>query len=226
MPHKAAVVEQVDRLGPVGARLGVVNTISWAPNAPGELVGESTDGAGFIDALRGDDGEDPRGQSCVVLGAGGAARAVTLALGDAGAASVAVAARRAEEAKSCAELVPAVARAISPDAESLGEAFAGATLVVNATPVGMLPGDGLPFDIRPEWIGPGHFVADLIYSPAATPLVGAARRAGARSTNGLGMLIHQAARQFELWTGRPAPLEEMSAAALAALGHRERHPGL
>jgi shikimate dehydrogenase len=226
MPHKAAVVEHLDRLGPVAARLGVVNTIGWSPNAGGDLVGESTDGAGFIDALHGDDGVDPRGRSCVVLGAGGAARAVTLALGDAGAGSIAIVARRAEEAKSCTELAPSIARAASPDSESLQDACAAATLLVNATPVGMEPGDGLPFAVRPEWISPGHFVADLIYSPATTPLLAAARRAGARSTNGLGMLIHQAARQFEMWTGRPPPLEEMSAAALSALGHRDRHAAL
>jgi shikimate dehydrogenase len=226
MPHKAGVVDQVDRLGPVAARLGVVNTISWAPTAPGELVGDSTDGPGFIDALRGDDGVDLRGQSAVVFGAGGAARAVTLALGDAGAASVAVVARRAEEAKSCAELAPSVARPVGPDAASVEDVVAGATLLVNATPIGMSPGDGLPFDVRPEWISSGHFVADLIYSPATTPMLGAARRAGAGCTNGLGMLIHQAARQFEIWTGRPAPLEEMSAAALAALGHRNREAAL
>lgn len=225
MPHKAAVAGHLDRLGHVAARLGVVNTISWAPSAPGELVGESTDGAGFVDALHGDDGVDPRGQSCVVFGAGGAARAVTLALGDAGAAAVAVVARRAEEAKSCAELAPAVARAVSPEPRALEEAVGSATLLVNATPVGMGRDDGLPFDVAPEWIKRSHFVADLIYYPASTPLLNTARRAGARSTNGLGMLIHQAARQFEIWTGRPAPLEEMSAAALSALGHQERRPG-
>jgi shikimate dehydrogenase len=79
--------------------------------------------------------------------------------------------------------------------------------------------DGMPFGIDPAIIGPGHFVADLVYSPATTPLVVAARERGASVTNGLGMLIHQAARQVETWTGRPAPIEVMSAAALAALSH-------
>jgi shikimate dehydrogenase len=226
MPHKAAVVERVDRLGPVAARLGVANTISWSQTAPGELVGDSTDGPGFIDALHGDDGVDPRGRSCAVFGAGGAARAVTLALADAGAAAVAVVARRAEEAKACAELAPSIARPVGTDAASVEEVVTNATVLVNATPLGMSPGDGLPFDMRPEWISSRHYVADLIYSPATTPMLGAARRAGAGCTNGLGMLIHQAARQFEIWTGRPAPLEEMSAAALGALGHRGRQAAL
>ena len=99
MPHKAAVVGGLDRLGPTAARLGVVNTISWAatPDGP-ELVGDSTDGAGFLDALRGDDGFDPNGRRCLILGAGGAARSVCLAIAEAGAARVRVVARRPDAA--------------------------------------------------------------------------------------------------------------------------------
>ena len=101
----------------------------------------------------------------------------------------------------------------------MAEAVAACDLVVNATPVGMSSGDGLPFDLDPAWLGPRHFVADLVYSPATTPLLSAARSRGATPANGLGMLIHQAARQVETWTGRPPPIEVMSAAALAALAH-------
>ena len=216
MPHKADVVAGLDRLGPTAARLGVVNTISWAGD---ELVGDSTDGPGFIDALRGDDGFDPAGRKCVVLGAGGAGRSVTLALAETGAASVAVVGRRSEAAVSCAGLAGEAGSA--PGLSDLGDVVSGAELIVNATPVGMVPGAGLPFGMEAGWLGSGHFVADLIYAPATTPLLAAARAAGARNANGLGMLIHQAARQVEIWTGRPAPIEVMSAAALAALAHRE-----
>ena len=87
----------------------------------------------------------------------------------------------------------------------------------------MAAGDGLPFDLDPPVLRAGQFVADLIYAPATTPLLGAARSRGAATANGLGMLIHQAARQVAIWTGRPAPLEVMSAAALSALSRR-RHP--
>jgi shikimate dehydrogenase len=201
-----------------------VNTVSRTPTAAGwELEGDSTDGPGFIDALRGDDGFDPAGRQCLVLGAGGAARAVTLALAEAGAAAVEVLARRSDLAERCAELAGQVGTVASPaEAGAVDRAVARAELIVNATPVGMAPGDGLPFNIDPEQLGAGKFVADLIYAPATTPLLGAARQRGAATANGLGMLIHQAARQIAIWTGRPAPIEAMSAAAVSALGHRAR----
>jgi shikimate dehydrogenase len=217
MPHKADVVAGVDRLGSVATRLGVVNTISWARSSDRELVGESTDGAGFIDALKGDEGFDPAGRRCVVLGAGGAGRSVTLALADAGAGSVTVVGRKPDAAQQCAELAGAAGSSAEPG--RLEEAVAAADLLVNATPVGMAAGDGLPFGMKSEWLQSSHFVADLIYAPARTPLVIEARARGAASVNGLGMLIHQAGRQVEVWTGRPAPLEAMSAAALSALSH-------
>ena len=88
----------------------------------------------------------------------------------------------------------------------------------------MQPGDRLPFDLDGDLLQREQFVVDLIYSPAVTPLLAAARARQATTANGLGMLIHQAARQVELWTGRPAPLEAMSAAALAALAHRPVPP--
>jgi shikimate dehydrogenase len=213
MPHKADAAGAVDRLGPVAAALGVVNTVAWSGS---ELLGESTDGAGFLDALA-DDGFDPAGRTCVVLGAGGAARAVTFALGGAGAAAAVVVARDPERAASCASLA---GRAGSPaPPASLRDVLGGADLVVNATPVGM-DGGGLPFDLDAEWIGPSHFVVDLVYAPVTTPLLQAARHRGAARSNGLGMLIHQAARQVQLWTGREPPLDAMSAAALGALAHR------
>jgi shikimate dehydrogenase len=223
MPHKADVTAGLDRLGPVASRLGVVNTVSRFPSPDGdELLGESTDGPGFIDALRGDDGFDPAGRSCVVLGSGGAARAITLALANAGAASISVVGRRPQAVEACAQLAGGAGLAVVGRSEAVSNVVAGADLVVNATPVGMSSGDRLPFDLDPSVLGPTQFVSDLIYAPATTPLLAAARNRGAGSANGLGMLIHQAARQVEIWTGRPAPVEVMSAAALAALGRSRR----
>jgi shikimate dehydrogenase len=217
MPHKGDVVAAVDRLGTVAARLGVVNTVSWVASNRDELMGDSTDGPGFLDALRGDDGFDPYGRRCVVLGAGGAARAVTLALADAGASSVTVVGRRSQAAESCAQLAGSTGAVGAPTTE-LAALIAASDLVVNTTPVGMSSGDGIPFDIDRMAFHANQFVCDLIYSPATTPLLAAARSGGAGVANGLGMLIHQAARQVEIWTGRPAPLEAMSAAAVGALG--------
>ncbi len=236
MPHKSDAARAVDILGPVAARLQVVNTVSWSRTTnDSQLLGESTDGAGFVDALHGDEGFDPAHRHCTVLGTGGAARAVTLALAAAGAASVIVVGRRPDAAAECAALAEAVGRAVpvaragdvSGDVPGDGpgdvaDAVAGADLLVNATPVGMRGETDLPFGIAAEWVKPSQFVADLIYAPATTPLLAAARLAGAQYCNGLGMLIHQAARQVELWTGRPPPLEAMSAAAVGALTHPDR----
>lgn len=221
MPHKAEAARAVDVLGPLAAELQVVNTVSWSRTSnDAVLIGESTDGAGFLDALRGDEGFDPAGRGCTVLGAGGAARAVTLALAGAGAASVSVVARRPTDASDCAALAGHAGRiVVATDADALRHSIEEVDLIVNATPVGLRGEDDLPFRIVQEWLNGSQFVADLIYSPSTTPLLTAARKAGASNSNGLGMLIHQAARQVELWTGRPAPLEAMSAAAVGALTH-------
>ncbi len=224
MPHKADVASAVDRLTPVAARLGVVNTVIVSD---GDLTGDSTDGPGFVDALRADEGWDPDGRDCVVLGAGGAARAVCLALGQSGARSVVVAGRRPDAVSACAALAGRAGRV------GTVEEVAAAELVVNATPVGMRlatigtppPEPALPLDLDPASLGSGQLVADLIYAPTITPLLAAARARGAAAVNGLGMLLHQAGRQVEAWTGHPAPLDAMSAAALAALDQeRVRHP--
>lgn len=229
MPHKADAAAAADHLGPTAARLGVVNTVSWSrTSAESSLTGESTDGSGFLDSLRGDEGFDPGGRTCTVLGTGGAARSVTLALADAGAGRITVVGRRPEATASCAGLAgaaghPCVAAAdpTDPGIEELREAITEAELVVNATPVGMSGEGTLPFGLDASWLRSRPFVADLIYAPATPPLLLAARSAGAPGCNGLGMLIHQAARQFELWTGRPAPLEAMSAAVVASLTHHD-----
>jgi shikimate dehydrogenase len=214
MPHKAAVAAEMDQLSPTASRLGVVNTVIRRGS---ELVGDSTDGDGFLAALRDDEGWDVVGRRCLVLGAGGAARAVILALAEAGAAAVSVVARRPGAASEAVALAGPAGRVASI------EAAGDAELIVNATPVGMTEGGGaeaLPLDLDPAWLGSGQLVVDLIYMPPSTPLLEAARAAGAQVANGLGMLIHQAALQSRLWTGMEPPLEVMSAAAVAALTSR------
>jgi shikimate dehydrogenase len=216
MPHKSDVAKAVDRLTPVARALGAVNTVF---HANGELVGDSTDGEGFVGALRDDEGLDPAGKRFLVIGAGGAARAVVRAVADAGAAEVVVVARRAERGERCAKLAGGRGRTGTIDE------VAGVDVVVNATPVGMGeivpldPSESMPLD--PERLAPGQLVADLVYDPAVTPLVAAARARGVAAVNGLGMLIHQAGLAFHLWTGEDAPLAAMSAGALTALGHRD-----
>jgi shikimate dehydrogenase len=221
MPHKAAVAAAVDRLSPVAATLGSANTVRRRGR---DLIGDNTDGEGLLAALRLDEGWDPARRRCLVLGTGGAARAAVLALGQAGAAEVVVVGRRPEMAEAAAALAGPAGRVAEI------EAVEGVDLVVNATPVGMagvvgMDGEpaapSLPFDVDISRLSSGQLVVDLIYAPPQTPLLDGARRQGARAANGLGMLIHQAALQFRLWTGEDPPLEVMSAAALSALAHRQ-----
>lgn len=209
-PHKDDVARLVDRRSATAERLEAVNTVV---NRAGELVGENTDGQGFVDAVRLDHGFDSAGQRCVVRGSGGAARAIVLALAGAGAAEIVVVPGRAV-AKAAA------AAALAGAAGRVGEAAdaAGAALVVNATTLGMAasPAD-LPLD--PRLLGPGQLVVDIVYP--TTPFVAAARERGASAASGLGMLLHQAAGAFRLWTGQEPSLETMSAAALAALAQAD-----
>lgn len=209
-PHKEAVAAAVDELSAVATRLGAVNTVVRRGE---RLVGESTDGAGFLDAVRAEFGFDPAGRRCLVRGPGGAGRAVILALAGAGAREVVVVpGRSVEKAAAAVALAGGVGRV------GAASEVAGADLVVNATPVGMA-GEGPSAVFDPSALGAGQVVVDLVYP--TTALVEAARAAGARACDGVPMLVHQAAHAFRLWTGVEAPLAAMESAARDAAGaHR------
>jgi shikimate dehydrogenase len=209
MPHKEDAASACDELTPDAAALRSVNTVVAQPD--GRTLGDSTDGPGFLDSLS-DESIAVAGQPVLVLGAGGAARAVILALGRAGA-EVTVAARRPDAAEWAAALVPGARTTAIGAADPSGFA-----VVVNATPLGMSGGDPLP--IQPEALHSGQAVVDLVYHPADTPLLTAARAQGAVAVNGLGMLLHQAAHSFTLWTGDVAPVEAMRVAVRSVLAPR------
>jgi shikimate dehydrogenase len=200
MPYKADAAAACDELSPAAERLGAVNTIVADPEA-GRLAGHTTDGDGLLRALA-DEGVDPAGVRCLVLGAGGAARAIAHALGGVGA-SVTVAARRLEAGREAAALAGgnAVELADAPVEDS--------DVLINATPVGM---HGEPPPIDTTRLRPDQFVYDTVY-PGETPLLAAARERGLACAGGIGMLVHQGALAFRLWTGRDAPLDVMRAAA-------------
>ena len=201
MPHKAAAAAQVDVLTPDAAALGAVNSVRRDGD---RLIGDNTDGGGFVDSLL-EAGVDPAGRRCVVLGAGGAARAVVRSLALAGAAQVTVVNRDPTRG--------AAAAALAGDTGAVGstEDLMSADLLVQATPVGM--GDDLTLAADPALLPAGAVVADLVYHPLVTPLLAAARARGLPTVDGLGMLVHQAARQLQAWTGRDAPIDVMRAAA-------------
>jgi shikimate dehydrogenase len=203
-PHKEAVAEACDRLTDDAATLGAVNCV--VP-VDGELVGHNTDGSGFVASVLAA-GAAVEGARCVVLGAGGAARAISLSLSRSGAAEVVVVNRTVSRAEQAVAPLGRVGRVVEP-AEVAGP-LAAADIVVNATTVGMgSPGpDDLPVDPAP--LHAGQLVVDIVYRPLETPFLAAARRQGAMAVNGVPMLVHQAAVAFELWTGTPAPVEAMS----------------
>ncbi len=207
MPHKTAVAEAVDTLSPQAKKLQAVNCVARQGN---QLVGHNTDGIGFLASLRADADFEPRGKTALVVGAGGAARAVVLALAEAGAAGIGVLNRTPARAQAAADLAPEVARPAAP------REVGGFDLVVNATPVGMAGsgGAGSPRDLPlpVDDLHPGQLLVDLIYEPMETPLLQAARARDVPAIGGLGMLVHQAAAAFEIWTQQPAPVEAMTEA--------------
>lgn len=208
MPHKSEAAERIGSVSDDARRLGAVNTIVVGPEG---LEGHNTDGPGFDRFLRRDAAFDPAGRAALLFGAGGAARACALALARGGLGSLTVAVRDPERGKQLTAMLDDldVRVRVVPLDEAAGVV---ADLVVNATPVGA-EGEALP---APR-LGPDVVVVDLLYHPAATPLLSTARAAGASAFGGLGLLLEQAALSFELWTGQAAPLEAMSAAAIAAL---------
>jgi shikimate dehydrogenase len=202
MPHKAAVASSLDALTPVATLLGAVNCVLRRGD---HLVGDSTDGEGLLLALKRAVDFEPGGARCAVIGAGGAARAVVLALADAGATDVVVVNRTPAHAESAAALAGRAGRVGS------SHEVADADLVVQATPLGMTGSAALPID--PGCLRPGQLVVDLVYAPPLTPFLEAARARRCRIVGGIGMLVHQAALAIERWTGLAAPVEAMWAVA-------------
>jgi shikimate dehydrogenase len=209
MPHKAAVAAAVDELDADAAALDAVNCV-W--RAGERLGGINTDGPGFVASLA-DAGFSPAGRRCVVLGAGGAARAVVLALARSGAAEVSVVNRTAARAEAAAALAGDIGR-VAPV-----EVVEEADLIVNATSVGMGEQDRASgaMPLPGALVAPHHVVADLVVHPLDTTLLRHARSVGATPVDGAGMLVHQAALAFERWTGVPAPVDVMLGAVRQGL---------
>lgn len=213
MPHKEAAAVCADRLSATAELLGAVNCIV---NDGGLLVGHNTDGEGFIRALRHGFDFDPRGRRCVVFGAGGSARAIVLALADSGADEIVVVNRTLGRAERAAALAGDRGEVVAP--EGIGPDIADADLVVNATSVGMGEPSSADVPFDGSLLHEGQLLVDIVYKPLETPLLASARASGATVANGVPMLAHQAAVQFELWTGNEAPIEAMLAAVADRLG--------
>ncbi len=206
-PHKDAVAQTADSVSDAVAALGAANCL--VASADGRVRAENTDGDGFLGGLLEDADTTVREKTVVVLGAGGAARAISVACADAGAAGVLVVNRTVQRAEVCAGLAGSVG-VVAQQAD-----IPSADIVVNATTVGMVPDSAMPCD--PALLHRGQIVVDIVYNPSETVWLAAARASGIRSYNGLSMLVHQAGFAITHWTGQPAPIDAMRSALKARL---------
>jgi shikimate dehydrogenase len=212
MPHKTGAAELIGDLTEDARLLRAVNTIVVRGD---ELEGHNTDAPGFTRFLERDAGFAPAGKTALLFGAGGAARACALALARGGIARLTVVARN--EATTGGIRAIATEVGVPLDVIAPKDARGRFDLVVNATPVGRDPD---PEHVELPDLDERVLVVDLLYDPPVTALQQRAKEAGATAFGGLGHLLEQAALSFELWTGAPAPLEVMSAAAVAVLADR------
>jgi shikimate dehydrogenase len=218
LPHKETIIPFLDDVTKLARTIGAVNTVV---NQDGELIGYNTDGPGFIESLKEDAGFEPKGKKVVVLGAGGASRAVTTMLAEMGAASLIISDLIEDKAKELAEYAGSLSQTkcgwSKTDSLLLKSEIEHADLLVNTTPLGMYPEinkSPLPDKIKlPKEL----LVYDLVYNPAETKLLKTAKAAGCKAVSGLGMLIRQGALSFTVFTGEEAPIETMWSAAQKAL---------
>ena len=230
VPHKQAVIPFLDEVDEWATAAGAVNTIV---NRDGRLTGHNTDGPGFLRALLVETGYSPdssrAGSRALILGAGGAARGILLALARGGVESLVIANRTLERAETLARLakdngVQAQAISLSQDAASqdaLTQAAASAGLIVNCTTVGMSHGpDELGSPLSAAQIPASAIVNDLVYNPMKTPLLEEAATAGATTLGGLHMLVYQGVLSFQMWTGQDAPVDVMLEAATKEMASR------
>lgn len=197
MPHKEAILPLLDEVDATAASCGAVNTVCIRE---GRAIGHNTDGTGFLDSLAGQ-GFHPRGRTVLLLGAGGAAKAVGHALAAAGAGRIIVCARRLERAAVLAAQLPGCGEGIVLAQDAIQQAAAVCGLLVNATPLGMAGSPafaGLDFL---QAMPPHAVVYDLVYHPRRTALLEAAARQGLRTVGGIDLLIRQAVRAFTFFTG-------------------------
>jgi shikimate dehydrogenase len=217
IPHKERVMEHLDEVDRSAALIGAVNTIV---NRDGRLIGHNTDGAAFLASLH-DGGFDLGGKRIVLLGAGGAARAVSFVMAQSGISSLAIFDVIGTKAgKLAADLAPVASCPISAGELTSGGlpvALAEADLLVNASPVGMFPNHEARPPVDPRRLTGGTLVYDLVYNPLRTKLISEAEARGCRVLSGAGMLVYQGALAFELWTGCRAPVETMRQALEEAL---------
>ena len=210
MPHKINVLKHIDELSEAARVIGAVNTVVCRED--GTLFGENTDGKGFVQSLT-DAGIPLAGKAICLLGAGGAARSIGVECALAGAASIAIVNRSSQRGEALAEVILKNTDADARFIPWLGAAPIpeGTDILINATSVGLHPhGDQCP-DVDFDGVRPGMVACDVIFNPVDTPFLTHCSQRGARTIDGLGMLVNQGAINYALWTGRKAPRDVMYA---------------
>ena len=218
IPYKEQVMPLLDRIDLAAKKMGAVNTVV---KEDGLLVGYNTDGRGFLQSIGESWDYYPTGQEVVVLGAGGAARGIVVALATAGATKISVANRnrdRAEKMLHELELPGCEVAVVELVGADLDASLEKASLVVQTSPLGMYPDCGAQPIIDPNRLYPHNLVYDIIFNPAETRFLAGARAVGCRTANGMGMLLWQGALAFELWTKQAAPVEWMRQALRQGCG--------
>ena len=221
IPHKVEVISFLDKVDSLVEKIGAVNTIV---NDDGVLTGYNTDATGFLQALL-ERGVEPKGKNTVILGAGGASRAISFILVERGA-NLVILNRQleldwAEElAQRISQIFDKEVKALVLNEENLAEVLERAEVLVNTTSVGMSPNiEEIPVPAR--LLKPGLVVFDIVYNPIKTRLLREAEAAGIEAIGGLDMLVWQGALAFEKWTGHKAPVELMRREAIKASGHEK-----
>ena len=221
IPHKVAVIPLLDGLDPIAEKIGAVNTVV---NDGGKLIGYNTDATGFLQALL-ERGVEPAGKNIVILGAGGASRAISYILADRGA-RLTILNRRLELdwaidlARRIREELGREVEALELTLGNLSGALSGTDALINATSVGMSP-DNESSPVPAGLLKSGLVVFDIVYNPVRTKLLEEAEEVGARTVGGVDMLVWQGALAFEKWTGRQAPLDLMRAKVIESLEKHE-----
>ncbi len=209
VPHKLLAMEMVDALDESAKAWGAVNTILFKPVAAGgeiRAIGFNTDAEAIVTALREDLKMDLRGAKVLLLGAGGAGRTAALKLASENVAELFLVNRTLDKAEAMAGEIKKQFPSVRV---TTGHPPTAVDLVLNATSLGLKPGDPSPLDEKQFSVRQTRAVYDMIYHPAETALLKAAKAAGCKTANGLGMLLCQGAKAFEIWTGKPAPLDVM-----------------
>jgi shikimate dehydrogenase len=211
IPHKVAVLKYLDETAEDAKLIGAVNTVVRKGD---KLVGENTDGKGFLKSLRDDANVSPKGKKVVILGAGGAARAIAVELALAGAAQITIVNRSRSRAKPLVSLLnkKTRARAVFISWTNAYRIPDGTDVLVNATSVGLYPKVKEKPKLDYDSVSSSMIVCDVIPNPPDTPFLQEARKRGAKTLDGLGMLVYQGAIGFKLWTGKNAPVVEMKKA--------------